>query len=147
MVEIGGGRMRDILFRGKRVDNGEWVYGAYITMHHNDGRTHIHHFIIPDGSDLSYGVKVEDILVEVDGETVCQYTGITDKNGKKIFESDIVRSKRFLTNNEYVYCRIVYRDSAFFVRENKPGVDYIFGEDNNFEVVGNIFEGGMIDDY
>lgn len=133
--------MREILFRGKRLDNGEWVYGAYITMHHNDGRTHIHHFIIPDGSDMSYGVKLEDILVAVDGETVCQYTGITDKNGKKIFEGDIVISKRFLTDNESVYCQIVYRDSAFFVKEIiKFGVDCIFGEDNCFEVVGNIFD-------
>ena len=45
------------LYRGKRKDNGEWVYGAYIVMHHNDGRTHLHHFIIPDDSDLSFGVK------------------------------------------------------------------------------------------
>ena len=50
--------MREILFGAKRIDSGEWTYGAYITMHHNDSRTHIHHFIIPDGSDLSYGVRI-----------------------------------------------------------------------------------------
>lgn len=83
--------MREKLNRGKRTDNGEWVYGAYINMHHNDGRTHIHHFIIPNGSDLSYGVKVENILVAVDGDTVCEYIGIQDKNKKMIFEWDIVK--------------------------------------------------------
>lgn len=77
------------LYRAKRVDNGEWVEGFYFCMTYLDGR-HTHHFIIPLGADLILGTPVEKIQVEVDPDTICKCTGLKDKNGKLIWENDIV---------------------------------------------------------
>ena len=73
--------MREILFKAKRKDNGEWVEGLLWKKKYITNKIFISCF--PDKDDN------EEVYV-VDANTICQYTGLTDKNGKKIFEGDIV---------------------------------------------------------
>ena len=129
--------MREILFRGKRIDNGEWVEGAF--LNDRDGAF----YICPAAADISvsYGDNGRRMRIgcwyKVDPSTVGQYTGLTDKNGKRIFEGDIVD---ILTENEEIGV-VEYEDGGFLVSADGFCVDFhsnINGTD--LEVIGNIHD-------
>lgn len=113
--------MREILFKGKRVDNGEWVYGFLVKMW---GQYHI---VDQNNENSAYMIEPE---------TVGQYTGLCDKNGKKIFEGDILLKgfEKVLVKWNANQCRWgIYSNNYEICGFNESTQGY-------FEVIGNIYD-------
>lgn len=100
--------MREILFRGKKKSDGEWVEGD-LSYHVHDGEV----YIFPGN-----GYDSPD-RYEVDPKTVCQYTGLTDKNGRKIFEGDILEVCTFGFNSERFITEVIYDKCAFKLKNGE----------------------------
>jgi uncharacterized phage protein (TIGR01671 family) len=127
--------MLEILFRGKRVDNGEWVYGTPIISGSGD-RAFIATFKYT--KDFK-SIRIMDSF-EVDPETVGQYTGLKDKSGNKIFEGDIV-SGMVAIGFEMFKGEIVYDAGVFYIKCFKGGSDgYPIKIYNKCEIIGNIHD-------
>lgn len=137
--------MREILFRGKAINrhigyhttnykNGDWVYGL-ITKPYNERFENL-----PAEMTNTDGIR----SIEIDHTTVGQYTGLTDKNGKKIFEGDILRKAYYPEDDKVV----LWNDGRFkFKRANKVNKDYPFESEccvqnavKRLKIIGNIHD-------
>lgn len=109
-------------------------------MVHDDG-SHIHHFIMPLGVDLSFGTPIEKIQVEIDIKTLCQYTGLTDKNGNKIWENDVVKCNYNYYGDKGTYIgKVIFReDTCLFLVTDMKSTNYEWWNEEK-EVIGNIFD-------
>ena len=127
--------MRKITFRGKTYD-GMWIEGAYYHANKNYGNPDDVHCIIPTTESLDYEQALEYFVVSP--VTVGQYTGLKDKNGKRIFEGDIVT--RILFDELYQY-EVVYQSGYASFYGIRKGGFISFGDDGDcFEVIGNIHD-------
>ena len=147
-----GASMRDILFKAKRIDNGEWVEGGYSYCEKDDT-----HFITQMSKDhISYIGRHQ----QIEPNTLCQYTGLTDKNVNKIWENDVVRDTeedmtmvvrwddeelRFVLDDYgYKGCVMEYGfdefAGGFGVVDTYGFNDFCKTVDKFVEVIGNIFD-------
>lgn len=118
--------MRDILFKAKRIDNGEWVEGSFVK------------------AECLNGIGFDYVIIEVeatgnghiiDKSTLCQYTGLTDKNGNMIWENDVVK-------DNVIFGTVIWeeKNARFMINDVHDGLQEYSDWWHEVEVIGNIFD-------
>lgn len=126
--------MREILFKAKRVDNAEWVEGYYAKKYDLLGKRHLILYV-------DNHVRWE--CVEIDPETLCQFTGLCDKNGKKIWENDILMAHLDESYPEDVTYETIQWGMAGWATREAGSTDRQYLDEfdlEHYEVVDNIFD-------
>lgn len=130
--------MREIMFKAKRIDNGEWVEGYYLRDQYHRG-----------GKDIIFYRKDSDQFTvyadTIDPETLCQFTGLCDKNGKRIWENDIFQctDETMVTQKDLIEYNETHASFVRLRNMNKLGSQYLWIDEaicNHGEVIGNIFD-------
>ena len=133
--------MHEIIIKGKTYD-GMWVEGAYYHAKKYYGDPDDKHCIIPTAESLDYEQALEYFIV--DPATVGRYTGLKDRDGKRIFEGDIVKAQDDLIFSPFcdgLVGKVVYSEAAFFIEPKDPTKsEYLFNECAVYEVLGNIHD-------
>lgn len=139
--------MREILFKAKRIDNGEWVEG-HLFDNGFDGkekRYFVGTFIIEkyNGTACDKWNATGIYFYEIDPKTLCQFTGLYDKNSKRIWENDILMAHLDESYPEDVTYETIEWGFAGWVTHEANSVDRQYLDEfdmEHFEVVGNIFD-------
>ncbi|EGH1152285.1 TPA: hypothetical protein H9347_002324 [Listeria monocytogenes] len=127
--------MREIEFRAKRIDNGEWVYGNL--MQFEDSATFIFADERKGASTLTYAHFIINNMHAIDEKTIGQYTERQDINNNKIFEKDIATCQFF---DKKITGVIEFIEYMWAVNDRKNQRLYQLNEVSNIEVVGNVEE-------
>ena len=125
--------MREILFRGKAKYNGEWIISGNVFF--GEKRKYMY-FPNPNNDPVEKAFVCREVIPE----TVGQYTGLTDKNGKKIFEGDIIQGENLILPVEYCGSSFCYiqNDTVYPIDDGEVGIYELLQSD--YELIGNIYD-------